>query len=117
MIAIDSSKVKGEPGTGYEPPAGKGPFNCGNCGYFNASDSSCGQKTMMERSKQPRTGAGRVQVDPEGCCEYVERKGSAQKDAFKAATDARQGSMRAHENDRSSAPGTGAGSTSPAPLS
>ena len=114
MIQIDSSKVKGEPGTGYEPPAGKGAFQCSNCNYFRSG--TCGQATMMERSKQPRAADGRVQVDPEGCCEYIERKGSKARDDFKSAHDARQSSTSAHEMDRSSAPGTGAGSGGPAPM-
>lgn len=87
MIQIDSSKVKGEPGTGYEAPDGRGPFQCSNCNYFRGG--SCGQATMMERSKQPRVDGGRVKVDPAGCCEYVERKGSAKGDAFKQAHQAR----------------------------
>jgi len=72
MIEIDSSQVKGESGTGYEGPA-KGPFSCSNCEYFSAG--SCGQKTMVERSKLPRIDGGRVKVDPNGCCEYVDRVG------------------------------------------
>ena len=73
MPAIDESAVKGEPGTGYEDPNGKGPFQCGNCEYFR--DNSCGQKTMMKVSKRPRTPEGRVKVKAEGCCEYVDRIG------------------------------------------
>lgn len=90
MIAIDSSKVKGEPGTGYEAPDGRGPFQCSNCHYFRASNSSCGQATMLKVSKQPRV-EGRVKVDPAGCCEYVERKGSAKRAAFEDAHKARGG--------------------------
>lgn len=86
VVAIDSTKVKGEPGTGYEPPNGKGPFKCGNCHYFK--DGSCGQETMMQLSKQPRTDGNRVQVDPEGCCEYVERVGQS-RNKFVAKTKAR----------------------------
>jgi hypothetical protein len=72
---IDASEVKGEPGTGYEGPEG-GPFQCSNCRYFK--DGSCGQETMMERSAQPKTADGRVQVDPAGCCEYVDRAGEGE---------------------------------------
>lgn len=86
-LQIDSSKVHGEPGTGYEPPEGKGPFQCSNCHYFDGA--SCGQSTMMKVSRQPKVEGGRVKVDPAGCCEYVERKGSARKDAFKAAAETR----------------------------
>lgn len=71
MIQIDSSQVHGEIGTGYEGADGKGPFACHNCTYFR--NGSCGQSTMMEVSKQPRTENGRVVVDSLGCCEYVER--------------------------------------------
>lgn len=70
MIQIDSSQVKGEPGTGYEGPEG-GIFACANCEYFR--DGTCGQETMMQRSKLPKAENGRVQVDPLGCCEYLER--------------------------------------------
>lgn len=74
QLTIDSSKVHGEPGTGYEGPQ-KGPFECGNCEYFRKADSSCGQETMMKVSKLARTKDGRVKVDEHGCCEYVERVG------------------------------------------
>ena len=73
LTQIDSSKVKGEVGTGYEGPNGKGPFSCSNCEYFR--NGSCGQETMMDRSKLPKTENGRVVVDPNGCCEYVDRLG------------------------------------------
>lgn len=89
MIAIDSAKVKGEPGTGYEAPEGRGPFNCGNCRYFRASDSTCGQATMIKVSALPKID-GRKKVDAEGCCEYVVRIGSAKWEAFKAAAAARR---------------------------
>lgn len=75
MQQIDSTQVQGEPGTGYEGPE-KGPFECSNCEYFNGT---CGQKTMMARSRLPKTPEGRVKVDPKGCCEYVERKGKETK--------------------------------------
>lgn len=87
--AIDSSKVKGEPGTGYEAAEGKGPFQCGNCHYFRPSEASCGQATMVQVSKLPRTTGGRVQVEAAGCCEYVERKGSARRTAFQDAAKRR----------------------------
>jgi hypothetical protein len=69
---IDQSQIKGEKFTGYEGPA-KGPFACSNCSYFEAG--SCGQKTMMEKSNQPRADDGRVKVDPKGCCEFISRVG------------------------------------------
>ena len=73
-MEIDSKHVHGEPGTGYEGPE-KGLFACKNCEYF--SNGSCGQVTMMERSTLPKTAAGRPKVSPDGCCEYIERKGTA----------------------------------------
>lgn len=78
MVQIDSSAVHGESGTGYEGPD-KGPFACHNCEYFRASNHSCGQAVMMERSKRPRVDGGRVDVSPDGCCEYIDRKGSSKK--------------------------------------
>lgn len=78
---VIQSQVKGEPGTGYEGPKGLGEFECENCEYFDAKTSSCGQKTMMAKSKQPRLPNGRVKVDPEGCCEYVDRVGRSDEDA------------------------------------
>lgn len=75
-MAIEKSLIQGEPDTGYEGPEG-GPFACHNCEYFR-EDGSCGQKTMMAKSQQPRTRDGRVVVDPDGCCEYIERPGSEQ---------------------------------------
>ena len=77
---INSASVKGEPGTGYEPGGDKGEFECENCRYFRMMDHSCGQKDMMRRSKLERTDEGRVLVDPEGCCEYVDRVGRKDKD-------------------------------------
>lgn len=69
---IDQSAVKGESGTGYENPDGKGPFECSNCNYFK--NDYCSQPIMMKRSKQPRGKTGLVQVDMHACCEYVERR-------------------------------------------
>ena len=71
---INEAAIKGEKGTGYEGPEG-GLFRCGNCTYFNASSDSCGQKDMMEKSKRPKLPSGRVEVEADGCCEYIERKG------------------------------------------
>ena len=87
MLEIDSSKVKGEAGTGYEAPDGKGAFECANCRYFSAG--TCGQSTMTRVSNLPRAKNGRIEVDPHGCCEYVDRKGSVREDAFRAAAEAR----------------------------
>lgn len=70
---INSSEVKGEPGTGYEARGDKGPFQCSNCEYFDAASKSCGQQTMMSKSKQLKLENGRIKVDPEGCCEYQDR--------------------------------------------
>lgn len=70
---LDVKAIKGEAGTGFEKRGDKGPFECGNCEYFDGK--SCGQKDMMKQSKQPRLANGRVKVDAEDCCEYVERVG------------------------------------------
>jgi hypothetical protein len=71
VVEINSASVKGEPGTGFEKRAGKGPFECGNCEYFK---EGCTQKDMKKLSKQPRLPNGNVDVDADDCCEYVERK-------------------------------------------
>jgi hypothetical protein len=77
-MLINVAAIKGETGTGYEPSAGKGPFACNNCEYFRSGDSSCGQKDMFKYSRLPRTNKdARPIVDPEGCCEFVERMGNA----------------------------------------
>jgi len=73
LVHINQFSIKGEKGTGYEDPDGKGPFSCENCEYFK--NNSCGQKDMVAKSKRPKTKDGRVEVDPKGCCEYVERTG------------------------------------------
>lgn len=75
--SVGQSAVQGEPFTGYEN-GDKGEFECENCHFFDPSDSSCGQKVMVARSKQPLLKNGRRQVDPEGCCEYVKRIGRAE---------------------------------------
>jgi len=72
---IVQGQVLGEPGTGYENENGKGDFECGNCRYFDAASSTCGQKTMVAMSRQPKMPDGRVKVEEEGCCEYVDRVG------------------------------------------
>ena len=72
---INQSAIGGEPGTGYEGPAG-GIFECENCEYFDPDTVSCGQDDMVKNSKRPkidRKGSTRVVVHPEGCCEYVKR--------------------------------------------
>jgi len=74
-VEINTQAIKGEKGTGYESENGRGPFNCDNCEYWRKSDSSCGQEDMKAKSKHPRTKDGRVEVDPKGCCEFIERIG------------------------------------------
>jgi len=77
---INESSVKGEAGTGYESEDGKGEFECENCTYYEKDSFSCGQEDMMRMSKRPRVaGSNRVIVDPEGCCDYVDRKLQADK--------------------------------------
>lgn len=77
---VNMNAIKGEVGTGYEAENGLGEFECGNCHYFDSSSSSCGQKDMMQKSKQPKTRNGRIIVDEEGCCEYVDRVGRKEPD-------------------------------------
>ena len=79
---INQSAIKGEPGTGYEDPMvdGKdmGDFFCDNCEYFDPDTTSCGQSDMMAKSKHPRIPrSGRVMVKAKGCCEYIDRSGTA----------------------------------------
>jgi hypothetical protein len=75
MLTINSSQVKGEPGTGFEKADGKGPFECGNCSFMRAGH--CHQPTMMAVSKQPKDKAGHPAVGEHDCCEYVDRVGKA----------------------------------------
>ena len=70
---IDQSAIIGEPNTGFEKVGNKGPFKCGNCEYFH--NNSCGEKNMMEYSKEPKTKDGRVVVAANDCCEYIKRVG------------------------------------------
>jgi hypothetical protein len=70
---LNERAIKGEPNTGYEGPE-KGPFTCGNCEYFD--NGACNQKDMMKYSQLPRDAKRQPQVDPNGCCEYVDRKGA-----------------------------------------
>jgi hypothetical protein len=79
-MLINISGIKGEPGTGYEDGKDKGEFECRNCSFYRLSNSSCGQKEMIEKSKQPVTLDGRRSVDPEGCCEFVDRVGLPESD-------------------------------------
>ena len=71
---INQSAIKGEEGTGFEKRGNKGPFECGNCTYFDAVNGACEQSDMVRISKQPRLSDGRPSVDAADCCEYVERK-------------------------------------------
>jgi hypothetical protein len=73
LVHINAFAIKGEKGTGFEKRGKKGPFECGNCEYFK--DGSCGQKDMMEKSKEPKLANGRIKVAAEDCCEYIEREG------------------------------------------
>lgn len=82
LVTINAAAVKGEPGTGYEAEDGLGEFECANCRYFTPPNG-CNQKDMKANSKLPRLFTGRVKVDPEGCCEYVDRVGRKDKDQDK----------------------------------
>jgi len=78
---INSNNVHGEPWTGYEDGGDKGEFECENCTFYERETSSCGQSDMILHSKQPKVaGSERIVVSPEGCCEYVDRKGIVDKD-------------------------------------
>lgn len=79
-VSINQSAIKGEAGTGYEAESSLGEFECDNCRFFDEDSSSCGQNDMMKKSKQPKLRNGRVEVDPEGCCEYVDRVGRKDED-------------------------------------
>jgi hypothetical protein len=70
---VIQSQIQGEPGTGFEKVGKLGKFECGNCFFYK--DDSCGQQTMMARSKQPKLPNGRVKVADTDCCEYVKRMG------------------------------------------
>jgi len=72
--SVNASAIRGEAGTGYEDENGLGEFECGNCKYFIGPDE-CTQKDMKKKSKQPRKPNGNVEVEEEGCCEYVWRVG------------------------------------------
>lgn len=77
MKILNQSAVKGEPGTGFEKRGSLGPFECGNCEYFDVTAGACDQRDMKRLSQQPRLVDGRVSVDAADCCEYVERLGNA----------------------------------------
>ena len=72
MTLINQSQVRGESGTGFEKRGDRGPFECGNCIFFDRS--KCHQKTMMAESKQPKDQDGYPEVNAEDCCEYVSRR-------------------------------------------
>ena len=80
LVSINLSAIRGEPGTGFEKAGDLGEFECGNCEYFDPKAHACSQKDMKKLSKQPRLKDGRVSVDPEDCCEYVERIGREDKE-------------------------------------
>lgn len=74
LLAVDKSKIKGEPGTGYESPlASSRDFHCEDCIYFRAVDSGCSQNDMMLKSARTRLPDGCVLVEPRACCEYIDR--------------------------------------------
>lgn len=93
-MEVDQSAIQGEAGTGYEGPD-KGPFACHNCEYFK--NDYCSNKLMMERSKQPKGNTGLVQVDANGCCEYIERVGGKKSTAFDTFKQAHQTRTKAKE--------------------
>lgn len=72
---IDEKAIKGEKNTGFEKRGRLGPFECGNCSYFDERTSSCGEENMMKYSQQPKLRNGRILLAAEDCCEYVDRIG------------------------------------------
>jgi hypothetical protein len=77
LVPINSSAIKGEPGTGFEKRGDKGPFDCGNCTYFDAAAGACDQWDMKMKSRQPKLDDGRISVAFDDCCEYIERIGKS----------------------------------------
>jgi len=75
LTQTNSSAIKGEPGTGFEKRGSKGPFECGNCEYFDAMAGACNQDDMKTKSQQPKLADGRISVAFDDCCEYIERRG------------------------------------------
>ena len=71
-MPVDQTEILGESGTRFEKYDRKGPFECGNCHYFEKG--VCHQKIMIAKAKQPK-GDGGVRVEPRDCCEYVDRMG------------------------------------------
>ena len=80
LAHVNQSAILGESGTGYEDPEGMGEFECENCHYYEIGARACSQKDMMKHSKRKRTKQGWVKVDPEGCCEFVDRVGRMDED-------------------------------------
>lgn len=70
---VNAAAIKGEPGTGFEKRSDKGPFECGNCEYFDSAAGACDQWDMKQKSKQPRLDDSRVSVAHDDCCEYLSR--------------------------------------------
>lgn len=90
-MLINIEAIKGEPSTGYEPRVvdgvDKGEFECENCSFFK--DETCGQPEMIARAKKVgiELKDGRRPVDPEGCCEFVDRVGKKDDDADEGKFD------------------------------
>ena len=80
LMQINSFAVKGEPGTGFEKRSNKGPFECGNCEYFDSAAGACNQDDMRTKSKQPKLEDGRPVVAWDDCCDYIERMGKKDSD-------------------------------------
>jgi hypothetical protein len=74
-VGLNAPAIKGERGTGFEKRGDNGPFECGNCEYFERGNS-CHQRDMMAKSKQPRHSDGSVVVAAADCCEYLDRVGT-----------------------------------------
>lgn len=74
-VPVNPSAIKGEAGTGFEKRGQKGPFECGNCEYFDHAAGACDQWDMKTKSQQPKLEDGRISVAFDDCCEYIERRG------------------------------------------
>ena len=75
LVVLDVFAIQGERGTGFEKAGDLGEFECGNCIFFDASAGACNQADMKAISQQPRLADGRISVDAEDCCTYVQRIG------------------------------------------
>ncbi len=72
MTEINQGQIRGEKGTGFEKRGDRGPFECGNCTFFDKG--YCTQETMKKLSQQPKNKEGYPEVKSVDCCEYIARR-------------------------------------------